>query len=295
MTIALEDTALAAGPLPGAGFVLGYGTNGFTDHPLDAALRVLESAGYGAVALTLGHPHLDPFAEDADQRAALLRERLDELGWRVVVETGIRYLLDPYAKHRPTLVDEYAAPRMRFLRRAIDLAVTLRADCVSLWSGVLPVDVAPEEGWRRLVPRMREIVAYAETSGVTLGFEPEPGMLVETVADAIRLREELGSPDVLGITVDLGHCVVVEPDGVVGALRAAGELLVNVQVDDMMPDAHEHLELGRGRLDLAAALATLQEIDYRGVAAVELPRHAHDAPRVASRSMQAIHDAWRER
>lgn len=295
MTIALEDAALAAGPLPGAGFVLGYGTNGFTDHPLDAALRVLESAGYGAVALTLGHPHLDPFAEDADQRAALLRERLDELGWRVVVETGIRYLLDPYAKHRPTLVDEYAAPRMRFLRRAIDLAVTLRADCVSLWSGVLPVDVAPEEGWRRLVPRMREIVAYAETSGVTLGFEPEPGMLVETVADAIRLREELGSPDVLGITVDLGHCVVVEPDGVVGALRAAGAQLVNVQVDDMMPDAHEHLELGRGRLDLAAALATLQEIDYRGVAAVELPRHAHDAPRVASRSMQAIHDAWRER
>ena len=295
MTIALEDAALAAGPLPGAGFVLGYGTNGFTDHPLDAALRVLESAGYGAVALTLGHPHLDPFAEDADQRAALLRERLDELGWRVVVETGIRYLLDPYAKHRPTLVDEYAAPRMRFLRRAIDLAVTLRADCVSLWSGVLPVDVAPEEGWRRLVPRMREIVAYAETSGVTLGFEPEPGMLVETVADAIRLREELGSPEVLGITVDLGHCVVVEPDGVVGALRAAGAQLVNVQVDDMMPDAHEHLELGRGRLDLAAALATLQEIGYRGVAAVELPRHAHDAPRVASRSMQAIHDAWRER
>ena len=295
MTIALEDAALAAGPLPGAGFVLGYGTNGFTDHPLDAALRVLESAGYGAVALTLGHPHLDPFAEDADQRAALLRERLDELGWRVVVETGIRYLLDPYAKHRPTLVDEYAAPRMRFLRRAIDLAVTLRADCVSLWSGVLPVDVAPEEGWRRLVPRMREIVAYAETSGVTLGFEPEPGMLVETVSDAIRLREELGSPEVLGITVDLGHCVVVEPDGVVGALRAAGAQLVNVQVDDMMPDAHEHLELGRGRLDLAAALATLQEIDYRGVAAVELPRHAHDAPRVASRSMQAIHDAWRER
>ena len=295
MTIALGDTALAAGPLPGAGFVLGYGTNGFTDHPLDAALRVLETTGYGAVALTLGHPHLDPFAEDADDRAAHLRQRLDELGWRIVVETGTRYLLDPYAKHRPTLVDEYAAARMRFLRRAIDLAVTLRADCVSLWSGVLPDGVGPEEGWRRLVPRMREIVAYAEASGVMLGIEPEPGMLVETVADAIRLREELGSPDVLGITVDLGHCVVVEPDGVVGALRTAGPLLVNVQVDDMMPEAHEHLELGTGRLDLAAALATLHEIDFRGVAAVELPRHAHDAPRVAARSMQAIHDAWRER
>ena len=279
--------------LPGCRFTIGYGTNGFTDHTLDAALRVLESNGYGALAHTLGHPHLDPFAADAEERAVRLRERLDELGWRVIVETGTRYLLDPYVKHRPTLVDEYAEPRMRFLRRAIDLAVILRADCVSLWSGVVHDGATPDEARGRLVTRMRAIVAYAEASGVVLGFEPEPGMLIETVADALRLREELGSPDALGITVDLGHCVVVEPGGVVGALRAAGDLLVNVQVDDMAPDAHEHLELGRGRLDLAAALATLHELGYRGVAAVELPRHAHDAPGVASRSMRAIHDAWR--
>ncbi|RZS63724.1 sugar phosphate isomerase/epimerase [Agromyces ramosus] len=295
MTGAAVRTAITApSALPGAGFAIGYGTNGFTDHTLDTALRVLESNGYGALALTLGHPHLDPFAPDADERAARLRERLDELGWRVVVETGTRYLLDPYVKHRPTLVDEHAEPRMRFLRRAIDLAAILRADCVSLWSGVVPDDSAPDAARRRLVGRMREIVAYAEASGVVLGFEPEPGMLVETVADALRLREELGSPAALGITVDLGHCVVVEPEGVVGALRAAGALLVNVQVDDMSPEAHEHLELGHGRLDLAAALATLHELGYRGVAAVELPRHAHDAPGVASRSMRAIHDAWRE-
>ena len=279
--------------LPGADFTIGYGTNGFADHTLDAALRVLASNGYGALALTLGHPHLDPFAPDADGQAARLRERLDELGWRVVVETGTRYLLDPFVKHRPTLVDEHADPRMRFLRRAIDLATILRAECVSLWSGVVPDGTAPDEAWRRLVTRMREIVAYAEASDVVLGFEPEPGMLVETVADALRLREELGSPDALGITVDLGHCVVVEPDGVVGALRAAGDLLVNVQVDDMAPEAHEHLELGRGRLDLAAALAALHELGYHGVAAVELPRHAHDAPGVSARSMRAIHDAWR--
>ena len=301
MTIALGDSAhvtsarVTSGPLPGAGFVLGYGTNGFTDHSLHDALRVLETYGYGALALTLGHPHLDPFAHDSDHQAALVRERLDELGWRVVVETGTRYLLDPYVKHHPTLVDEHAAPRMRFLHRAIDLAAILRADCVSLWSGVLPEGASPQEGWDRLVSRMAEVVAYAEASGVVVGVEPEPGMLVETVADARRLLTELGSPDTLGITVDLGHCVVVEPDGVVGALRAAGGQLVNVQVDDMMPEAHEHLELGRGRLDLTAALTTLHEIDYCGVAAIELPRHSHDAPGIAARSMHAIHDAWRRR
>ncbi|SIO07302.1 sugar phosphate isomerase/epimerase family protein [Agromyces cerinus] len=276
------------------GFSIGYGTNGFADHTLDDTIRVLEAEGYGALALTLGHPHLDPFADDAFERAARLRGRLDELGWPVVVETGSRYLLDPFVKHRPTLVDREAEPRLRFLGRAIELAAVLRADCVSLWSGVVPGDMAPDEAWTMLVERMREVVDLADAAGVRLGFEPEPGMLVENVADALRLRDELGGPEAFGITVDLGHCVAVEPDGVVGALRAAGGLLVNVQVDDMMPGVHEHLELGHGRLDLVTALATLEELGYRGVAAIELPRHSHDAPGAAARGIRAIHEAMEE-
>lgn len=281
--------------LPGAAFAVGYGTNGFADHPLDDALLVLDRLGYRSLALTLGHPHLDPFAADADRLAGALRRRLDELGWRVVVETGARYVLDPFRKHRPNLLDEDAALRELLLRRAVDLAAVLGAECVSLWSGTLPEGVEMEDARDRLRRRLADLVAYADDAGVALAFEPEPGMLVETVDDALRLRDELGAPAALGLTVDLGHCVVVEPDGVVGALRAAGPLLRNVQVDDMLPAAHEHLELGHGSLDLAAALRTLDEIGYAGVAAIELPRHSHDAPAVAARCMTALHDAWEAR
>ncbi|GAA1959425.1 sugar phosphate isomerase/epimerase family protein [Agromyces allii] len=288
------STARSEG-LPGAGFVLGYGTNGFTDHPLDDAITVLDDLGYRGLALTLGHPHLDPFASDADRIADRLRRRLDDLGWRVVVETGTRYLLDPARKHRPNLLDDEPGLRELFLRRAIDLGAILGADCVSLWSGTLPEGVEVAEAHDRLRDRLGGLVERAEEAGVPLAFEPEPGMLVETVADALALRADLGDPPSLGLTVDLGHCVVVEPDGVVGALRAAGPLLRNVQVDDMLPVAHEHLELGHGALDLAAALRTLDELDYRGLAAIELPRHAHDAPGVAARSMTALRTAWEER
>jgi sugar phosphate isomerase/epimerase len=281
--------------LPGAVFTIGYGTNGFADHALDDAVLVLDRLGYRALALTLGHPHLDPFAEHADRAAFRLRRRLDDLGWRVVIETGARYTLDPFRKHRPNLLDDDASLREVFLRRAVDLAAVLDAECVSLWSGVLPDEVAPAQGGDRLRERLAALVAHAAASGVDLALEPEPGMLVESVADALRVRRDLGDPPALGLTVDLGHCVVVEPDGVVGALRAAGPLLRNVQVDDMLPAAHEHLELGHGRLDLAAALRTLDELDYDGIAAIELPRHAHDAPAVAARCMTALHDAWEAR
>jgi sugar phosphate isomerase/epimerase len=275
-------------------FSLGYGTNGFADHPLPIALELLAEQGYDAVALTLGHPHLDPFADDLDAQLQSLRRRLDELGLRVVIETGTRFLLDPRSKHRPALVDEDAAVRLAFLRRAVDIAAALQAECVSFFSGVLPEDTTPEQGWQRLIAGVADIVDYARGRGVILAVEPEPGMLVETVSDVLRLRAELGDPDNLRVTVDIGHCVVVEPAGVRGALLEAGPLLANVQLDDMRPHAHEHLPFGEGTVDLPLALATLADLGYRGVAAVELPRHSHDAPGLAVRSMAALRAGWRD-
>jgi len=286
----------AGGAMP---FTLGYGTNGFTDHPLDVALDVLDHEGYGAVALTLGFPHLDPFVEGWGEHVDALRARLGTLhggaGMRVVVETGTRFLLDPYRKHRPTLVDAEADARMRFLRRAIEIAAALDAECVSFFSGVLPEGTSPEEGWARLRDRLPELVEEARALGVRISLEPEPGMLVETVGDALRLRDELGGPAELGITVDVGHCLVVEPDGVVGALRAAAPFLENVQLDDMPRTHHEHRPFGEGEIDLPLVLATLADVGYTGVAAVELPRHSYDAPGLAHRSMTALQRAWDDR
>lgn len=277
-------------------FLLGYGTNGFGDHPLHTALDVLDDVGYDAVAVTLGFPHLDPFAPLAGDDITALRAHLRRMrggaGAAVVVETGTRYLLDPLHKHRPTLVDRDATGRMRYLERAVEIAVDLDARCVSFFSGILPPDAAPADGWARLRDRVSALVEYAGERGVRLALEPEPGMLVETVDDALRLHSEVGAPPELGITVDVGHCLVVEPDGVEGALRAAAPYLSNVQLDDMPRTHHEHRPFGEGDLDLPLVLATLADIGYTGVAAVELPRHSHDAPRLALDSRAALMRAW---
>jgi sugar phosphate isomerase/epimerase len=277
-------------------FLLGYGTNGFGDHPLHTALDVLDDVGYDAVAVTLGFPHLDPFAPLAGDDVTALRAHLLRMrggtGAAVVVETGTRYLLDPLHKHRPTLVDRDATLRMRYLERAIEVAADLDARCVSFFSGILPADAAPADGWARLRDRIPALVEYAGERGVRLALEPEPGMLVETVDDALRLHSAVGTPPELGITVDVGHCLVVEPDGVEGALRAAAPYLSNVQLDDMPRTHHEHRPFGEGDIDLPLVLATLADIGYTGVAAVELPRHSHDAPRLALDSRAALMRAW---
>ncbi|WP_447009754.1 EboA domain-containing protein [Saccharothrix hoggarensis] len=272
-------------------FELGYGTNGFANHRLDDALAVIADLGYTAVALTLDHHHLDPFAPGLARRTDRVAARLSALGLRVVVETGARYLLDPHRKHHPTLVDREWEVRADFLVRAAEIAAALGADCVSFWSGVVPADTDPDQAWARLRSGVAEVLDGAARFGVRLGLEPEPGHLVERLDDALRLRTDLGSPEPLGVTLDVGHCVAVERDTAAACIHRAGDLLVNVQLDDMVPGLHEHLEFGEGALDLPATLVALEEIGYRGIAAVELPRHSHAAPEVAREAMSALRAA----
>jgi L-ribulose-5-phosphate 3-epimerase len=274
-----------------SGLRFGYGTNGFANHRLDDALAVIADLGYEGVALTLDHDHLDPFAGELARRVDAVSHRLRELGLSVVIETGARYLLDPWRKHSPTLLEDDRELRLEFLRRAVDIGADLGAEAVSFWAGVRPADVGEATAWERLVDGCARTVWAAQQRGVTLGFEPEPGMLVPDIAAWRRLHTELGSPAAFGITLDIGHCRCLEPIPVPDCVTAVAEHLVNVQIDDMRRDVHEHLEFGTGEIDFPPVLAALSAAGYTGLVAVELPRHSHAAPTVAARSLEFLRAA----
>ncbi|MEV6286642.1 sugar phosphate isomerase/epimerase family protein [Kribbella sp. NPDC051770] len=267
---------------------LGYGTNGFANHRLPEALQVIAELGYQGVALTLDHNHLDPFGPDLKQRTAEVGRLLTRHQLAVVIETGARYVLDPYRKHEPTLLHTDGAEwRMLLLERAIDIAAELGAEAVSFWSGVLPPDVSPELGWERLVASCQQLAAYAADRGVVLGVEPEPGMLLDDLAGFFKLHDEV---DPLRLTLDIGHLVCNEPTPPGECIRAGAPYLVNVQIDDMRRGAHEHLEFGTGEVDFAQVFKALREAEYDGLVAVELPRHSHAAPTVARESLAFLRD-----
>ena len=157
-----------------------YNTNGFAHHRLEDALRILADAGYDGVALTPDVHHLDPLHATSAEvaRVATLCARL---GLSVLIETGARFVLDPTRKHRPNLLDgpEGAARRLDFLTRCVDLGADLGAKVVSVWSGALPEGVTPTEGWQRLARGLSLLCEHVAPRGMLVGFEPEPGMLVE--------------------------------------------------------------------------------------------------------------------
>ncbi|WP_432090237.1 sugar phosphate isomerase/epimerase family protein [Streptomyces sp. NRRL F-5630] len=274
----------------------GYGTNGLTDLRLPDALRLLADLGYDGVGLTLDHMHLDPLAEDLPARTARVGALLAELDLSVTVETGARYVLDPRAKHGPSLLDpdpDRRALRTGLLLTAVRVAADLGAHAVHCFSGVLPEGQDEGAAWDRLLGALAPVLDAAGAAGVPLAIEPEPGHLVGDLAGFHRLRGLLGDPAPLGLTLDIGHCQCLEPKSPADCVTEAAPWLRHVQIEDMRRGVHEHLPFGDGEIDFPPVLAALEATGYQGLTVVELPRHSHAGPHQAARSLPFLRDAAR--
>ncbi len=279
--------------LLGGGLRYGYNTNGLAHHRLDDALRLVADLGYDGCAITLDHAHLDPFGPGVGADVDRIHRLAGDLGLALAAETGARFLLDPRHKHEPSLVSDDPggrAKRLEFLRLAIQIGRDLGAEVVTFWSGTCPRGTSREECWQRLVDGTDDLVRLAATSGVRLGCEPEPGMLVETVDDYFELRGAVDSPT-LGLTLDLGHCHLAERHPPEEVVRRVAPVLGHVHAEDMRRPVHEHLPFGEGEMRYPPILAALRGVGYRGLVTVELSRHSHRAPEAARSAIEYLRAA----
>ena len=273
--------------------LLGYNTNGLADHSLTSAIELVANIGYRSIAITLDHHTLNPYGANLDAEIDETRRLLSERRLLPVVETGARYLLDAQRKHQPTLVSDTESERqirIDFLERAIDIADRLEAACMSFWSGAAVTDASESTLVDRLVGSLKPIIRLAAIRGVTLAFEPEPGHLVDTMSVYEQLLNSLPSQDAdqLRLTIDIGHVHCQGETPIVDQLRKWSGMLENVHLDDMRYGVHQHLPFGEGEIDFQPVMATLGEINYSGPATVELPRHSHLGPKVATESWQFL-------
>ncbi len=252
-----------------------FNTNGAANHRLDDALNLIADAGYDGVALTLDIHHLDPFAPDFPGRRRALATRLKELRLGAVIETGARFLLDPRAKHEPTLLTTDPAGRARrvdFLTRALEVAADTGADAMSFWAGVPKPGVALTDARAWLEQGATEIARRAEQLGTVAALEPEPGMLIETLDDWAGI-------DIPGLrlALDTGHCIVTNERDPAAAVREFAPYLGTVSIEDMKRGVHIHLPFGEGDMDVPGVLQALQDIQFDRLVCVELSRESHRA------------------
>jgi len=273
----------------------GYNTNGFAHHRLEDALRIIAGLGYESAAISLEHNALNPYEADVLAQAEAIRKLLENLRLSAVVETGARFLLDPWRKHQPTLISGMAAERelrLDFLCDAVRVARELGTDIVSFWSGAA-TDNAPEEVLlNRLCEGCRRLCDFAAGMGTRVAFEPEPGMFIDTMARFAELQQRVRHP-ALGLTLDIGHLHCMGEAPIAKHIERWSTLLWNVHIEDMRRGVHDHLMFGEGEIDFAPVLTALRHIRYGGGVYVELSRHSHDAVETARRALTWLKNKWR--
>ena len=267
---------------------LGYNTNGWAHHDPFDALELIAELGYRSVAITLDHGPLNPFAADWPANLQRLRRKLKELKLRSVIETGARYLLDPRRKHQPTMLTADKTARKRrldFLQRSLRSAAELESDCVSLWSGSPEKNdqADDEEMLERLADELKMLLREAESLGTPIGFEPEPGMFIDSMSRFQRLLEWVDSPQ-LKLTLDIGHLYCQGEVPIADYISRWSSRIVNVHIEDMRAGVHEHLMFGEGEMEFPPIVAALGASNYHGGVHVELSRHSHLAPTAAAQS-----------
>ena len=265
---------------------LAYNTNGFNCHSLESALEVIAGLGYRGVAITLDNYILNPSAPDLDRQLKPTKAMLTKKSLACVVETGARFLLDPWRKHEPTLVSADAAGRkvrLDFLKHALDITAQLDGQALSFWSGIRHGGVMKADAWNWLVTGCRELSEYAGRYGIPLAFEPEPGMFIENLTQYQKLEELVENP-LFGLTLDVGHAFLTEDDSLANCLCNFRNSIKNIHLEDMKTGHHRHLQFGEGEIDFCEVFDALKEINYTGLINVELSRHSRNSVNAAGQA-----------
>jgi sugar phosphate isomerase/epimerase len=220
-----------------------------------------------------------------DQLALLL----PRLGLACTLETGARFLLDSRRKHWPPLVVEpaLAAPRRELIRHAMEVAAPLGAKVISIWSGIAPEGLDDQTVLDNLTANLELLLREAERYEVVLGFEPEPGMAIDTMRRWERLQQWFSHPR-LRLTLDIGHLFCQGEVPLADYIQRWAGQTVNVHLEDMRAGVHEHLMFGEGEMSFPPIITALKSSGYVGPVHVELSRHSHDAANIARRAFEFL-------
>ena len=239
---------------------VGFRTAGFAGHRTGEILRTLKDAGYDGVELCFEHDDLRP-EHISDDACADVQALADEVG---IAIASLSYHAD----------NEEPTRRTENIERILALAPQFRTNVLILNSRRTEPGRRREQ-WDEFVRQLRRYAERVEAHSLRLAIEPEPGMFVESSAEALRLIAEVGSPSI-AVNLDIGHAAITDPD-LPAAIRELGRHIAHTHIEDIADRVHKHLVPGDGDLDFAAIWQAFADIGYEGYYTIDLFA-IHDDP-----------------
>lgn len=268
-----------------------FSTNAFRKSDVAEAIASIAEAGYDAVEIMLDAPHLFP-ATATDRQVRTVRAAIEASGLQVsncnaftmhaVGDTWHPSWIEPDEERR--------RERIRHTAEAIRVARRLGAPSISTEpGGPISPGMTREEAMTLFVQGIAEVLPVAEECGVDILVEPEPGLLIERVAQFLTFSARISHLR-LGLNFDVGHffCVGEDPEEAFLALQPH---VRHVHLEDIAATReHRHLLPGHGAVPIPRVIESMNEAGYVGWITVELYPY-QDAPyETARRALQYLRE-----
>jgi sugar phosphate isomerase/epimerase len=215
---------------------LSYCTFGLTSLPLPEAIRVVNQAGYPGIELSFHRDQFNPF-NVSDSALTKLRRLFDAIPLKPACVATASHFFTPSRPHEPSLLCIDLAGRKRridLVKRGIHVARQLGIPLVTFGSGFIREEHVANpsvDPGALLADSIRHCLQEIRSGeDITLLLEPEPGMYIETLDQAIQLVKTIDSPR-FQLHLDLCHMYCSESD-IVAALKRAAPYARYLHVSD---------------------------------------------------------------
>jgi sugar phosphate isomerase/epimerase len=272
---------------------LAFSSNAYLRHSIEETIERVASLGYTGIELLADVPHAWPagLLEEQKQsiRDALAKHKLTISNINAFMMNAIADPRQPY--WHPSWIEpdpHYRAIRREHTKRALHLARDLGAPHITTEpGGPLLNGQTWKNGADVFYDELMPCIEVAESIGVPLLIEPEPGLLIERFDQYLEFVSRVDSP-MVGLNFDVGHayCVNEDPQDWVAKMQPHTR---HYHFEDIASTrVHHHLVPGHGAIDLSATLAAIEKTGYAGWLTVELYPYIDDPDKAAREAKQFL-------
>jgi inosose dehydratase len=172
------------------------------------------------------------------------------------------------------------------IEQATALAEQFGAEVLTVGGGAKRAAGTTDADYERLAAALDRVVEVAEHHGLRAAYHPHLTTIVEHADQVDRI---LGLSRI-GFCPDTGHLAAGGADPV-ELIRRHAARVVHVHLKDFRPDPFAFLPLGRGVVDIAGVLASLEAAGYDGWMTVELDEYPGAPAEAARESLAWLHQS----
>lgn len=262
-----------------------YSSNGFKKNTLEQTFKILSDLKFDGIEIAITEEHFPKL--NLLNQAKLLKKLSNDFSLTITnIHVGEPFLLSK-TPHYPSIISSEKSERLKkieLIKEAIELGNEINCQNITITSGIIEEKQNKKSAWPILLESIERSIELLYPN-MQLLIEQEPEMLVGTTEDLLQLIQETNGR--LKINLDIGH-LQVNQENIPKSIHALKGNLVNIHIEDIKNNIHQHLLPGEGDIDFSAFFAEIRNVGYSGLITADLYPFSHQSEEAAKTTQKFI-------